>query len=62
MLAGAYLAEEIPPKYDTPFTESFTCAWRSKKKGVARPNCRYFGVCWPTLPQEREPTSLEFWT
>jgi hypothetical protein len=42
--------DELPPKYDHPLEKRFGCA-RSTKQGVY-PDCRYFGHCWPELPQD----------
>jgi hypothetical protein len=61
MLAGYWRAEALPPRYETPFTEAFTCGWRDAKKRIAKPSCQYFGVCWPELPQWAEPSDLAEW-
>jgi len=62
MLEAAWLQQELPPRYETPFAVDFTCARTNKKRGTGRPSCRYFGVCWPNMPQWDEPTDLREWT
>lgn len=45
-----WLANGLPPRYDTPLSEQFGCA-RETKAGVY-PDCPYFSHCWPELPKE----------
>jgi len=50
LLERSWEAQELPPKYETPFSEPFGC---TRTKGErAWPACRYFGACWPDYPQE----------
>ena len=41
--------QELPPRFETPVAVPLTCA--KAHKNLARPSCRYFGVCWPELTQ-----------
>ena len=49
-LQDYWLRQVLPPRYRTPTTVKFSCA--KVRKGQAWPDCRYFGTCWPELPQE----------
>ena len=49
---------ELPPRYETPIAVPFTCA--KVYKNLARPSCRYFGVCWPELAQA-ESFDIQEW-
>ena len=40
----------LPPRLDTPFESGFNCTRGSDKKGYW-PACKWFGFCWPDLPQ-----------
>jgi hypothetical protein len=48
--------QELPPRYETPMAVRFSCA--KERNGDVYPDCRYFGVCWPELPQ-RGPFNAE---
>jgi hypothetical protein len=58
-LEEPFLADVIPPRYETPFEVSFECTSMYSK--VAYPGCTYFDYCWPeyagqgrlTIPEEK---------
>lgn len=43
--------QALPPTYDSPFEVSFGCCRGSNKKGWY-PSCRWYGYCWPNMPQK----------
>jgi hypothetical protein len=44
-----WLSETLPDRYEHPLSAKFGCA--RKNKGGVWPNCTFFGVCWPHLPE-----------
>ena len=46
-----WLANELPPRCETPLSMKFGCARNDKKQGIF-PYCIYFSQCWPKLPGE----------
>ena len=48
-LESYWKQQTLPPRYESPTAVKFSCA--RARNGRAYPSCRYFGVCWPELPQ-----------
>jgi len=58
LLEEYWKAQELPPRYETPIAEPFTCA--RAKNGTGRPSCKYFGYCWPDMAQFETFSTEEF--
>jgi len=51
-LEGYWTRQQLPPRYESPFTRTFGGCVRGSKRRGYWPGCPYFAHCWPELPQE----------